>query len=192
MMLSPNTGKMKSWQIDLAALLVFCLASAGTYFAVLRPMSDRHANFAAQEWMLAHQRRRASRLRAASLAQSQRLASLREALADRKIELQPADSLNRQVAQMADLLAKCDLRTDDIHPGRISEAGRYNIVPITLAGKGGYKSCGSFFHKLSQNSRDTGVVSFEISGSPDQPGADGQFRFELRWYTAAEQADQQG
>ena len=191
--MSINAGRMKPWQIDLPALLVICLVSAGTYFALLRPVSDRCADFADKESLLVKQRRKASQLKAASLVKRENLASLQDSLADGRIKLQPTDNLNRQVAQIAGLLDGCGLETDDIQPGKkISGCGRYNIVPITLTGRGGYKNCASFFRKLSQTFPDTGASSFEISGSPGQPGADSRFRLELRWYTAAAEADRQG
>jgi len=184
--------RMKPWQIDLPVVLAICLVTVGAYLLLLRPMARRRADFIEQKDLLSSKRRQASQLKAASLAQREHLVSTGQSLESKRIDLQSTDSLNRQVARIADLLSECNLRTDDIQPGRVSERGTYNIVPIALTGKGGYTSCASFFHRITQALPDTGVSSFELSGDPGRPGDGGNFRLELRWYTAATEAGREG
>jgi Tfp pilus assembly protein PilO len=187
-----HARRIKPWQIDLPVMAAILLASLSTYFALLRPMARRSAEFADNESVLAEKRRRASQLKAASLARKEDLTSLHSALAERQTKLQPSANLNRQVAQIAALLTECSLTTDDIQPGGASGQGGYNVVPIALTGRGGYRSCAAFLHRLSQTFPDTGVTSFELSGSPAQPRAAGNFRLVLKWYTAEPKADEQG
>ncbi len=76
------------------------------------------------------------------------------------------------------------MKIDDIQPGAAASGSRYEMVPISLSGKGTYVTCVGFLHRLRQAFPDTGVSSLALQGNPGAAGGAAQFRFDLLWYAA--------
>ena len=178
-----HSTKWSCWHIDVAGVL-FCVgASLLAYFAGLRPLLRQHAAFAEQQIAITVQRREAARFAASVAVLKQQLASTSREFTEIGIELQSADRTNRQISQLTELMKECGLKTDDIRLEEISRGRRCDIVPISLAGQGGYKNCAVFLNRLSDDFPGTGAASFEMSGNPGKPDEIGKFHFNLHWYT---------
>ncbi len=179
-----DAKRWSCWRSDAAGIL-FCIGiSLVAYLAVLRPLM-RQRTAVAQQWdELEVQRRKASQLEAVDSAHKKHLAAVRQSLTESGIILRPAGYINRQIAALTKLSNNCGLTVDDIQVGKIHRGTRYNIVPISLSGRGDYKKCAAFLRELSEAFPDTGAACFEMSGTPKQPDQDGQFRFDLFWYAA--------
>ena len=177
--------KWLTWRID-AAGAVFCVAvSLVAYFAAFSPLMRRHTAFARQQEELAIQRRVAGQLAAPATLFKKELLSLRQVLAESRIQLQPTDRVNRQIAELTELINESGLKANDIQLGEIFDGAKYDVVPINLAGSGRYTGCAAFLNKLSDTFPDTGVASFEISGDPQKPKDPGRFQFGLFWYATS-------
>lgn len=179
-------SRLTKWtcrHIDVAGILLCVGASLLAYYAGLRPLVRQHADFAEQQLAITVQRRESARLAASVATLKEQLASTRRESTETGIELQPADQINQRISQLSELMKECGLKTDDIRLGEISRGHRCDIVPISLAGQGGYKNCAVFFNRLSNDFQDTVAASFEMSGNPLKPDEIGKFSFSLYWYT---------
>ncbi len=176
--------KWACWDLDAAGAL-FCLAISllGFFFAV-RPLLKQQTAYAKQKDQLAFHRREVSQLSASDLAHRKEFASIRRSLTESKVKLQSINRVNRRIAELTELVKDCGLRTDNIQLGKVTRGPKYDVVPITMAGHGGYKNFATFLHKCSQAVPDMGVASFEMSGDPQAPQSDQSFRFEVLWYAA--------
>jgi hypothetical protein len=61
---------------------------------------------------------------------------------------------------------------------------RYDLVPITMTGRGAYRQCVKFLQGLCSTFRDMSVMQIELSGNPARRDEPEQFRFDLFWYAA--------
>jgi len=181
MSVQPN---VRWWQIDLAGVLLCAVLSSVAYLAIVRPILRKHESFGEKQLQLKADKRRASKLAASELAHKRQLQLVTRALAASGVKLQPANRVNRQIAALTELVNQCGLKADDIQLGEVRRTGRYDAVPISLAGRGGYVTCAKFIRSLSQTFPDTGLASFEISGNPAVPSEAGRFRFGLLWHAA--------
>ena len=172
------------WEVDAAGVLLCAALSLTAYFAAVRPLMIRRELFAKKENQLRMKRHEASRLTTAQLAYRNELASVHKELAENRISLRPSGYVNRQVASLTELINQCGLEADSIELGKARKGARYNTVPITLAGRGGYENSLRFLRRLSEAFPDTGVGSFRISGNPAKPQDPGRFRFGLLWHAA--------
>lgn len=173
------------WRVDAGGAL-FCVGiSLLGYFAAVRPLMQQSTDLTAQQHEVATQRQRVSQLAASDFAHRKRLELVRGALSEHEVKLRSTDHVNRQIAELTELTGECGLEVEDIQVGEVLRGGRYDIVPITLSGSGGYDKSAVFLHKLSGSFPDTGVESFEVSGSPAEPKATGKFRFGLFWYASS-------
>ncbi len=70
------------------------------------------------------------------------------------------------------------MQTGAVHSGL-----QYDLVPITVVGRGPYKECINFFHGLPGAFPDMSLIRIELSGVPG-PAAPEKFQFEFLWYAA--------
>ena len=172
------------WRIDAVAGLLCVGASLVRYFVGLHPLMEQHSASAVQEQQLAREKFRSSELAASVLLLKKQLAVTRQELSEIKIRLYPVTRVNARIAELTELLGECGLKANMIELGQIVHADRYDMVPITMAGYGDYRSCAAFIQRLCQTYPDTRVASFLISGVPNGPVTTGSFRFELSWHAA--------
>jgi len=156
------------------------------YLVGIRPLIEQRSLLAGQRQKLAVQRAESSKLEASMSTLKEQSVVVQEELAQSEIELESADQINRRIAELTTLLGDCTLELDDVQTGNIFTGPKCDLVPISMAGRGGYKQCAAFLHKLCRTFPDVSVARFDLSGNPAKPKELGTFRFELLWYAAVE------
>lgn len=182
-----RAGKGRSlWHLDVAAVTMCVALSVALYFAGLVPLMRERDETLARQTELKSRREEASSL-AASVARARaQLQGAREAVDRTPLKLQPSRHVNSRLAELTDLATAHGLQIEHIEPASSRRAGRYEIVPLKLAGVGRYPTCVVFLHKLREGFPDTVIARFELSGNPTAPGS-GRFEMELHWFATPSQ-----
>jgi Tfp pilus assembly protein PilO len=181
--LSPGK-KLALWQIDAAGIVVCIVASLLAYLVGVRQLIEQRSLLAGQREKLAVQREKFSKLEASMLSLRQQSVILQEQLAQSEIELESADQINRRIAELTTLFGDCSLEVDDVQTGKIVTGPKSDLVPISIAGRGGYRQCAAFLHKLCRTFPDISVTRFDLTGNPARPRELGKFHLELLWHAA--------
>ena len=150
----------------------------------IRQLIEQHSLLASQRQELAVQREESSKLEASMSSLREHSAAVQEELAQSEIELESADQINRRIAELTTLVGDCTLEVDDVQTGRIVTGPKCDLVPISIAGRGGYKQCAAFLHTLCRTFPDISVTRFDLTGNPAEPKELGKFHFELLWHAA--------
>lgn len=180
-----STGKkMALWQIDAAGIVICIVASLMAYLVGVGQLVERRSLLAGQRQKLAIEREESAKLEASMSSLREHSLAVQEELAQSEIELESTDQINRRIAELTTLLGDCTLELDDVETGDIFTGPKCDLVPISMAGRGGYKQCVAFLHKLCQTFPDVSVTRFDLAGDPAQPKESGKFRFELLWHAA--------
>ncbi len=174
--------------IDAAGIGVCLLASWVGYMTLVQPLLRQHAAAAGMQREIQTCRQKAEELEAAVAAARERLTVARQELADGALQLEPAAHVNRRIAGVTEFFSQCELHIDDVQTGRVSNGLQYDLVPITLLGRGGHRQCVRLLHGLCAKYPDMSIMRLELSGNPAEPGDSGKFRLELFWYTAPDPA----
>ncbi len=175
---------LKGWQIDAAGAAACALLLLGVYLLGIAPLSSRQQHAEARQEELRTQRHQADRLARLRMGLEERLAQVRASAAEFRLELLPVGQVNRRLAELSELASKTGLKIDGIEPGQAVGGTRYEMVPISVAGKGTFTNCVAFLHQLRSRLPDTGVSALELTGNPSDPAGPAGFRFELLWYAA--------
>ena len=175
-----------SLKIDAAGIVLCIATSFGVYFAALHPFMQQRSFLAAQRQQLAVQTEESSKLKVSMLKLKDRLAAVQKELAQSKVKLESANQVNRRVAGITAFLNDCELQVDQVQIGKLCRGSSCELVPIGITGKGGYKHCAAFLHRLYRAFPDISLAKFELRGNPAKPGQLGTFRFELFWLTMPE------
>jgi Tfp pilus assembly protein PilO len=171
-------------QIDAMALGACLVLTAAAYIFGIQPLLDREQQQKEQEQTLAAKTAQANQSTAQLTALRNQLSKVRDAVSHSAIKLQSTAHLNQRLAEVTQMAGACGLQVNEIQPGAIVSGDRYETVPLHLAGFGAYEACAVFMHKLHQAFPDTGLSSFELTGTPNQPTNPAVFRFTLTWYAA--------
>ena len=174
----------KWWRIDAPACLACAIITVTLYIVMVSPLAKRNAAYAQQQQQLSEQQRETTTKTAKLTTLRAQLDRVNKELADTPLQLQPASIINRRLADITELARQCNLVIDQIQPGRAQRAGRYDIVPIKLTGKGTFVSAARFFDELQQRFADSGIHDFELSAQSSTTTSTANFSFELAWYTA--------
>ena len=174
-------------QIDIAGVFVCVAVSLVAYFTELKPLIERRFFLVNQRLNLAAQREESSELGASMRSLDNQLTVVREKLAKDKIKLESSDQINQRIAELTALFNDSALEVDDVQTGRISIGSKCDLVPISVAGRGGYKQYATFLDKLHETFADISVARFELQGKPENPASahsGGMFGIQLFWHTA--------
>jgi len=198
-MLFSIVKKRPLWLTDAAGMVVCVAASLGVYFFVLAPLMAQRSALESCRGELAIQSEKSAKLKASMSRLRNHLGAIQKELGRSQIKLEKASHINRRVAQINAFLADCELHVDQVqispsHEQRnrittdsslngrgCATRQRCDLIPISISGKGGYKQCVAFLHKLYQAFPDISVAGFELRGNPASPEQLGTFRFELFW-----------
>ena len=82
------------------------------------------------------------------------------------------------------LATRCQLKVDEIQPGRSHSVIRHEVVPIQMRGSGSYLACMKFLRSLRQSFPDIGTSLIDLKGAPGAPDTSSRFEFTLEWFTA--------
>jgi Tfp pilus assembly protein PilO len=179
-----STGKkLALWQIDAAGIALCIVASLVAYWVGIRQLIDQRSVLAGQRQKLAAQRQESSDLEASMSKLKRQLAVVQEELARSEIEFESADQINQCIADLTTLFGDCTLEVDDVQTEDVVTCAKCDLVPISIAGRGGYKQCAAFLHNLCRTFPDISVTRFELQGNPATPEQPGTFRLQLFWHT---------
>jgi hypothetical protein len=170
--------------IDAAGIGVCVLVSLMGYMTLVHPFVQERAAAAEMEREMETQEQKVSELESAVAAAQERLTAARQELAAGIVQLEPAAHINKRIAGVTEFFADCQLYVDDVWTGRVSGGLQYDLVPITILGRGGHRQCVQLLHGLCSKYPDTSVMRLELSGNPAESADSGKFRLELFWYAA--------
>lgn len=178
-----KSNKWRWWWIDLAGLTVCVAVTLVVYCVSIRPLIDERKELRLQEGSLAKRRQEASNLSTSLNSVKQQLDEIRRELEASPLKLQSSSVLNERLKHVNDLASETDLQINEVHPGRRYTGDHFHTVSIFVAGKGTYRTCAQFLHRLHESFKDTAVVSFDLRGNSARGNA-AQFQFDLAWYVA--------
>ncbi len=170
--------------IDAGGIAACLLASLMGYMMLVHPLLQQRAVAAGMQHEMDTRQQKAGELESSVAAAKERLTAARQELAASVVQLEPATHINKRIAGVTGFFSHCELHIDDVQTGRVSNGPQYDLVPITLLGRGGYRQCVQLLHGLCAKYPDMSVMRIELSGNPGQPADAGKFRFELFWYAA--------
>ena len=185
----PKIKKSKSLEVDAIGVAVCIAISVFAYSCLIKPAIEQRSILNAKRQALAEQHQQERDLRLAAQRIDDELARLKDELAANKVRLEGADQVNGRVAKLTTAFGKCDLEVDDVRIGEVISGRRCDVVPITIAGRGGYRQCTSFLNELCKTFPDTSVAKLNLGGSPSRPDEPQKFSFELLWCTSARDTD---
>ena len=180
--------RITAWQlchVDTAGVAVCALLALLGYLVGIRPLVQRQAGLAARDIRLNVQKRDAEKLSGSASLVKERLARVRQALAESPVQLKSVQHINRHIAHLAGLASDCATKIDEIQPGEPTATVRYKMVPIRLVGSGSFPTCVRLLHRLREAFADTAVASFQLTGRPSEQAAPAVFRIDLIWYASA-------
>ena len=172
----------RHWQIDVVGAAVCAALGVVAWVGAVAPVRAYVGEVAAARSALAQRQERAATLTAGARTLRDQVAVTRQALAQRPLQLQPAEQVNRRLAELSALAAKNAIEIADVRPGRVVPDTRYHIVPIELSGAGGFRACALFLGELRRTFPDVAVTSFDIIGTPGLR-ATASLRLRLSWFT---------
>jgi Tfp pilus assembly protein PilO len=195
-------SKLASLRVELIALPLCLLATAGVYYLAIAPALEGRASESELRSRLAEREKEWERLDAENTAQLQALERTRERNKQRTLALKPGSEQINRIAAITELAASCGLDVDQLAPGKSANLQLFMATPIKLTGRGAYPDCARFLSMLHDTLPDFKVRSLrlvaalrqpdELSGTPLQESAlDGAGRtsaleFDLVWLAERE------
>jgi Tfp pilus assembly protein PilO len=171
--------------MDAAGIGVCLLLSLAGYVMLVGPFLQQRAATAGLRREMEAQQDKAAELASAVVRARERLAAVREQLAASAIQLESAAHINKRIAALTEFFSRCDLHIDDVQTGRVCSGLQYDVVPITIVGRGAYPQCAKLLRGLCSQYPDMSMMRIDLAGSPvERPEAE-KFRFELFWYAAS-------
>jgi hypothetical protein len=163
---------------------VCVLLSLTWYLAVVRPLVAHRSATAGLCHDVQAGQQKASELKTATATVKERLRIVRQELAASPIQLDSATHINKRISRLTGLFSDCRLEVDDVKTGPICSGRRYDLVPITIVGRGGYARCIKLLHGLCGTFPDMSVMCIDLGGNPAQAAEGGRFQLDLFWYAA--------
>ncbi len=177
-------GQQGFRRIDAVGLGLCVVMSLVSYLTTVRPFVRQRSATAALRQEMRTQQEKASQLEAQVGTVKEQLRAVRQDLAAAAIQLESAAHINRRVASLTEFFAGCAIQVDDVQTGRICAGPRYDLVPITIVGRGAYPQCVKLLHGLCRSFPDMSVMRIELSGNPGQTLEPEKFQLVLFWYAA--------
>jgi Tfp pilus assembly protein PilO len=185
MMASPNASRQFGWSwIDAAGIGACVLATLIAYLTLVGPFLQKRSAAADLRRAMDTQQKKAADVKSALATAQAHLAAVQQHLAASTIQLELAAHVNRRIAGVTEFFSSCGLHVDDVQTGRGASGRQYDLVPITIVGRGVYQQCARLLHGLCSKYPDMSVLRIDLTGNPAAPADSGKFRFELFWYAA--------
>ena len=175
-------------KIDAAALGLCAAASLVFYWATIQPLLQRQSLAAEQRHDLNERQERLAELKTAAARLHERVSGAQGELTASAIKLEPAGHINKRVASLTQFFSDCELDIDDVQTGRVYNGLQYDLVPITILGRGPYAQCVRFFRRLRSTFPDMSVARIEFSCTPGPTAKRATFQFDLLWYAAPDRS----
>jgi len=171
-------------KIDAAGVGLCMAASLLFYWLTIQPFLQRQALAAEQRHELKSRRDKVAKLKAATAKAHERVTTVQTDLAASSIQLESAVHINKRVAGLTQFFSDCELDVDDVQTGRLYSGLQYDLVPITVLGRGHFGECVKFFRGLRSKFPDMSVARIELSGNVEKDTEQPTFQFDLLWYAA--------
>jgi len=184
-MASPSVPKQSRllW-IDAAGIGVCVLASVAGYMALVNPLLQQRSAATDLCREMETRQKKVTELESSVATVKDRLDAARQQLTAGAVQLESAAHVNKRLAGVTEFFSGCDLHVDDVQTGRVSSGLQYDLVPITIVGRGAYPQCAKLLHGLCSKYPDMSIIRIELAGSPTERAETEKFRFELFWYAA--------
>jgi len=170
--------------IDAVGVGVCVVASLVGYVTLVNPLLQKRSAATGLQRELRSQQQKVTEVRSAVVVAQERLTAARQQLVAGAVQLESASHINKRIAGVTEFFSGCELHVDDVQTGRVSGGLQYDLVPITILGRGGHRQCVKLLHGLCSRYPDMSVVRIELSANPAETADSGKFRFELFWYAA--------
>ncbi len=177
-------------KIDAAGVGLCAAASLLFYWLTIQPFLQGQSLAAEQRNELKARQGKTAEFKAAIADVRARVTAVQTDLAASSIQLEPAAHINRRVAGLTQLFSDCELDVDDVQTGRLYNGVQYDLVPITVLGRGPYGQCVKFFRGLRSQFPDMSIARIELSGNVAKKAEEGTFQFDLLWYAAPDSVAQ--
>jgi len=184
-MTAPSASKQSLllW-IDAAGIGACLLTSLAGYLLLVGPFLQKRSAAADRCREMETQEKKAAELESAVATAKDRLAAAQQRLATSAVQLESAAHVNKRIAGVTEFFSSCALHVDDVQTGRVSNGLQYDLVPITIVGRGGHRQCARLLAGLCSKYPDMSVMRIELIGNPAQQPEAAKFRLELFWYAA--------
>lgn len=184
-MASPSGSKQSRllW-IDGAGIGVCILASMVGYLALGHPFLEQRSAATGLSRERESRQKKVAELEATVTTIRDRVDVVAQQLTASAIQLESASHINKRIAGVTEFFSRCELHVDDVQTGRVSSGLQYDLVPITIVGRGAYPQCARLLHGLCSKYPDMSVMHIELAGSPTESAEMEKFRLELFWYAA--------
>ena len=184
-MASPSVPRQSrlSW-IDAAGIGACVLASVAGYMALVNPLLQQRSAATDLCREMETRQKKVTELESSVATVKDRLDAARQQLTAGAVQLESAAHVNKRLAGVTEFFSNCDLHVDDVQTGRVSSGLQYDLVPITIVGRGAYPQCAKLLHGLCSKYPDMSIIRIELAGSPTERAETEKFRFELFWYAA--------
>jgi len=160
-----------------------CLAlTLGVYLAGVVPLMASHEEYAAGERALATEQTHARHLEMSLRTLHNQLQATRRRAAENTVHLRAPATAPLHVAHISRLAADAGLQIDDIRTGAPTPGPYATAVPVHLAGTGSYSACTRFLRRLRQALPETCVLSFTLTGKPNDTTGAAALTMDLTWH----------
>lgn len=171
--------------IDAVGVAACVAVLAAAYLLGFAPLMGRNAGAVARHRELAAQRGKATAAVANVRQLKARVAALVREREQDTFRPAPLDRTNARLREITSLAANRGLEVKGVEPGAAREQSPYQVVPLRLTGSGNFRGCVDFLRDLRGALRDTTVVGFRFSATPQVGGSPVTFELDLCWYAAA-------
>jgi Tfp pilus assembly protein PilO len=169
--------------IDAAGAGVCALVSVVGYLALVGPFLQTRSTAADLSRQVETRQKKVAELESSLATDRERLTLAQQQLASGAVQLESSAHVNRRIADVTEFFAECRLHVDEVQTGRVVTGRQYDLVPITLVGRGPYPQCAKLLHGLCSKYPDMSLMRIELGGNPGASQETENFRFELFWYT---------
>ena len=175
-------------KIDAAGLGLCVAASLVFYWATIQPLMERQSLAAEQRRELSDRQGKLTELKAGATRLRERVNAMQGELAGSAVKLEPARDINKRVDSLAQFLTECELEIDDVQTKRTYSGLQYDLIPITVLGRGPYTQCVRFLRRLHSTYPDMSVAQIQFSCTPGPTTQPAKFQFDLLWYAATDRS----
>ncbi len=192
-MTAPNASKSSGLLgIHAAGVGACVLLSLIAYVTLVDPLVRKQATAANLRQETQTRQKKVADLESALGTARERLGAMQQELTAGAVRLELAAHVNKRIASVTELFSTCALHVDEVQTGGVSSGSQYDLVPITVVGRGAYQQCARLLHGLCAEYPDMSILRIDLAGNPAAPGELGKFRLELFWYAAPSGPAQKG
>jgi Tfp pilus assembly protein PilO len=177
----PNADT-RNWLVHAGGAALALVAGLVLYVGVVAPVQDKHRQANADRAELDRTNHDLAAAETQVVSATRSLEDIRSRLSH-AVALKDQRQINRRISELTTLATESGIALTDVQPGRARSAGRYDVVPIKLAGKGTYPTTADFLSRLHAQLRDMDVHGLEVRSSRIDDAHDATITLELAWHT---------